>query len=197
MLLPTWRSSTSPDARRGPRTSRRTRTPAARTPRTSSPARSRRSWTHTAPSLEYVVLVGGDSVIPFFRYPDPALLGNEKLYVPPVDTTASQASLRLGYVLSDDFLASRTPSRSMATTSRCPTSRSADSSRPLPRSPECSTRTASRAAVSPTSSLVTGYDFLTDAAVRIRDTPGREAVRPLRGEPDHESGRLPGNDHGG
>ena len=52
-------------------------------------------------------MIGDDNVIPFFRYPDPALLGNEKLYVPPVrDETASQASLRLGYILTDDFIAS-------------------------------------------------------------------------------------------
>ena len=57
--------------------------------------------------LQYVVVVGGDGVIPFFRYPDPALLGNETLYTPPVrDDTPSQASLRLGYVLTDDFIAS-------------------------------------------------------------------------------------------
>ena len=53
--------------------------------------------------LEYVVIVGNDDVIPFFRYPDKALLGPESNYVPPVqDFTASQASLRLGYVLSQD-----------------------------------------------------------------------------------------------
>ena len=59
------------------------------------------------PSIQYAVLVGDDNVIPFFRYPDPALMGNETLYVPPVrDDTTSQASLRLGYILTDDFLAS-------------------------------------------------------------------------------------------
>src|SRR5262249_40313643 len=55
------------------------------------------------PPLEYLVFVGNDDVIPFFRMPDQALLGNEKNYIPPVrDATASQASLRLGYVLSQD-----------------------------------------------------------------------------------------------
>jgi hypothetical protein len=53
--------------------------------------------------LEYVVIIGNDDVIPFFRHPDQALLASEKNYVPPVlDDTASQASLRQGYVLSQD-----------------------------------------------------------------------------------------------
>ncbi|MCB0051435.1 MAG: hypothetical protein KDE24_18035, partial [Caldilinea sp.] len=53
--------------------------------------------------LEYVVLVGNDDVIPFFRYPDPAPLGRESEFVPPVlDDTASGASLRLDYILGQD-----------------------------------------------------------------------------------------------
>ncbi len=53
--------------------------------------------------LEYVVIVGGDNSIPFFRYPDNALLGPESDYFPPVlDFSSSQAGLRLNYVLSQD-----------------------------------------------------------------------------------------------
>ena len=53
--------------------------------------------------LKYVVLVGGDDSVPFFRYPDPAYLGPESDYVPPVkpDST-SEASLRSNYVLGQD-----------------------------------------------------------------------------------------------
>jgi hypothetical protein len=55
------------------------------------------------PGLRYIVLVGNDDVIPFFRYPDLGLLANESNYIPPVDDlTASQASLRSGYVLAQD-----------------------------------------------------------------------------------------------
>jgi len=55
------------------------------------------------PGLEFVVLVGNDDVIPFFRHPDQTDLGTENMYVPPVmDQTTSQASLRLDYVLSQD-----------------------------------------------------------------------------------------------
>ena len=53
--------------------------------------------------LEYVVIVGNDDIIPFFRTPDRALLAPESNYVPPVfNGTASQASLKLDYVLSQD-----------------------------------------------------------------------------------------------
>ena len=53
--------------------------------------------------LKYVVIIGGDNVIPFFRHPDTAMLGPESDYVPPVlGTTPSQSSLRLNYVLSQD-----------------------------------------------------------------------------------------------
>jgi CSLREA domain-containing protein len=55
------------------------------------------------PNLQYIVLVGGDGVIPFFRYPDRAGLAPESNYEPPVnETTASEASLRLNYVLGQD-----------------------------------------------------------------------------------------------
>ena len=53
--------------------------------------------------LEYIVLVGNDDVIPFFRYPDPAQVGFESDYIPPVlDSSASGASLRLNYVWGQD-----------------------------------------------------------------------------------------------
>ncbi len=53
--------------------------------------------------LKYVVLVGDDQVIPFFRYPDTAGLGPETGYEPPViDSSASQASLKTNEFLSQD-----------------------------------------------------------------------------------------------
>ncbi len=55
------------------------------------------------PGLKYIVLVGGDNVIPFFRYPDQNGLGPESNYIPPVDPlTASEASLQSDYVLGQD-----------------------------------------------------------------------------------------------
>ncbi|MCB9158511.1 MAG: hypothetical protein H6644_01420 [Caldilineaceae bacterium] len=74
------------------------------------------------PELAYIVLVGNDDVIPFFRYPDTALLGDESNYLPPVqDDTASQASLRCSYVLSQDRVRrGGHASRSTQPSSRCP-----------------------------------------------------------------------------
>ena len=124
---------------------------------------------HRSSTLKYVVVVGGDNVIPFFRYADPALLGNERLYVPPVsDTTASQASLRLGYVLSDDFIASRTTVSTHGNELPVPDlaiGRLVETPGEIEGMIDAF-RGAS-GSVSPTSSLVTGYGFLTDAADSI------------------------------
>ncbi len=53
--------------------------------------------------VKYVVLAGGDNVVPFFRYPDTSSIGPEVNYFPPVQaTSASEASLRSNYVLGQD-----------------------------------------------------------------------------------------------
>mgnify|MGYP000405589224 CR=1 FL=1 len=58
--------------------------------------------------LNYLILVGGDDVIPFYRHPDEAMLGPEQDFVPPVfDNTPSQASLRRNYFLSQDRYGAR------------------------------------------------------------------------------------------
>ncbi len=123
--------------------------------------------------LEYVVIIGDDQVIPFFRHPDQALLASEKNFVPPVrDNTSSQASLRLGYVLSqDDYGASRSLSIK-------------DDTFPLPdlaigrlvETPQeiitvlnAYLNTTDGVVPTPQSALVTGYDFLEDAALAVRD----------------------------
>ena len=55
------------------------------------------------PGLKYIVLVGDDHSIPYFRYPDESGLGTENQYYPPVaDSSTSNASLRNNYVLGQD-----------------------------------------------------------------------------------------------
>ena len=114
------------------------------------------------PGSQYVVIVGGDDAMPFFRYPDTAGLGPESDYVPPVlDTSASQASLRLRlHPLARTPTARRPRCSSRARRCRCPTSPSAASSETPTEIPASSTRTrpAPRPASCrrPTSSLVTG-----------------------------------------
>ena len=58
--------------------------------------------TATTAGLQYVVLVGGDAVIPFFREIDTGAIAGERLWGGPPydDDTASQAAIRRGYVLS-------------------------------------------------------------------------------------------------
>ncbi len=52
---------------------------------------------------EYVVLLGNDGAIPFFRYPDPAPIGKESEYdIPILDPSTSIAALKLDYILSQD-----------------------------------------------------------------------------------------------
>jgi CSLREA domain-containing protein len=122
--------------------------------------------------LEYVVIVGNDNVIPFFRHPDQALLANEKNYVPPVsDRTASQASLKLGYVLSQDRYGASVEISHKDEALPIPdlavgrlVENAADATRML----DAYHNTSSGVVATPTSALVTGYDFLADGARAVQ-----------------------------
>ena len=129
-------------------------------------------WYRTSNTgLKYIVIVGNDGAIPFFRYPDQALLGPESNYFPPVlDASASNASLRNDYVLSQDAYGSGT--QVSLRTNNYPVPGLA-----VGRLVETPAEIAglidayltndsyiNNGVVSPGSSLVTGYDFLADAA---------------------------------
>ncbi len=120
------------------------------------------------PTLEYVVIVGNDSAIPFFRYPDNASLANENNYVPPVrDNTTSQASLRLGFVLSQDAYGSRFGLSLKNNSFPIPdlaVGRLVETEADVIRMLNAYMSTAAGVVPAPASSLVTGYDFLADAA---------------------------------
>ena len=61
------------------------------------------SYRTSATNLKYVVIVGDDNVIPFFRYPDNAGIAPESDYEPPLlSTSAADAALANNYYLSDD-----------------------------------------------------------------------------------------------
>lgn len=123
--------------------------------------------------LEYVVIIGNDDAVPFFRHPDHALLANEKNYVPPVrDNTASQASLKLGYILSqDDYGAELNisikedsfPIPSLAV------GRLVETPAEVIGMLDAYLTTSGGVAPAPVSALVTGYDFLEDAANAVGD----------------------------
>ena len=119
-----------------------------------------------SPGLGYVVLVGDDHSIPFFRYPDESGLGPEHQYYPPVaDASAANASLRNNYVLGQDEYGAALS---------VPLG---DLSLPIPDlavgrlvrtavevSHMLDAYTAVNGVITPASSLVTGYDFVADAA---------------------------------
>ena len=125
------------------------------------------SYRDTQGTLKYVVVVGDDSVVPFFRYADGAGLGPESDYVPPVaDSTASQASLRSNYVLSQDAYGAEVDISVKGAQLPVP-------DLAVGRLVETAAEVTSLvnvflarngAPLAPTTTLATGYDFLTDAA---------------------------------
>ena len=122
--------------------------------------------------LQYVMVVGDDGVIPFQRYPDNALLANEKNYVPPVlDLSSSQASLRLGYVLGQDIYGSSVNISSGNTTLPIPdlaVGRLVETAADVLIMLDAYMSTTDGQLQLNTSSLVTGYDFLEDVATAVQ-----------------------------
>lgn len=126
--------------------------------------------------LEYIVIIGNDNVIPFFRYPDNALLGPEAEYDPPVfDSTTSQASLKLNYVLGQDAYGSQIDISLRANEFPIPdlaVGRLVETGEDIITVIDAYLSTPDGIVATPTSSLVTGYDFFDDAAQQIRDQLG-------------------------
>ena len=122
--------------------------------------------------LKYVVIIGDDGVIPFFRYPDNAGLANERNFAPPVsDDTASQASLRLGYLLTQDRYGSRTPISVKANTLWIPelaVGRLVETPAEVMNMLDAYLATGDGTVSTPTTALVSGYDFLSDSAFAIK-----------------------------
>ncbi|HEY2878042.1 hypothetical protein [Nocardioides sp.] len=121
----------------------------------------------------YVVLAGGDDVIPFFRYPDVSGLGEESQFSPPVrDDTPSGASLKADQVQSQDAYGSDTTVTISGVTLPVPDLAVGR----LVKTPDEIESTVTHYLTlpngtlpTPTSSLVTGYDFLADAADGVHD----------------------------
>ncbi|CAA9319558.1 MAG: hypothetical protein AVDCRST_MAG93-5681, partial [uncultured Chloroflexia bacterium] len=119
-------------------------------------------------TLQYIVLVGNDGVIPFFRHPEQVDLGEEKTYEPPVGrSTSSQASLKLGYVLSQDRFGAQVEISSLNRSlpvPNLPVGRLVETPAQVIGVLDAYGRTANGVVPQPTSALVTGYDFLTPGA---------------------------------
>jgi len=141
------------------------------------------SYRPNNPELKYVVIAGNDEAIPFFRYPDQSLLGQESGYVPPVRSdSASEASLRTDHVLSQDAYGSGT--RVSLRTSGFPVPGLAVGrlvETPGEMAGLIDAYTATGGVVTPGTSFVSGYDFLEDAANAVKGelSDGGTTVRTL------------------
>jgi CSLREA domain-containing protein len=134
--------------------------------------------TQLGSSLQYVVLVGGDAVIPSFRHDDNADLARESQFVPPVlDDTTSQAALRLDYFLSqDDYVAmdqvQLTHSTFPIVDPNVAVGRLVETAADIEAVIDAFLSiggVVEKGAGESWSTLVTGYDFLDDAARAVRD----------------------------
>ncbi|MDZ4722141.1 MAG: hypothetical protein SH847_27070, partial [Roseiflexaceae bacterium] len=123
-----------------------------------------------ATTLKYIVLAGGASVIPFFQVQDVAGLANEKEYVAPVaPSTPSEAGLRAGLVQGQDAYGSQINLSRGDHTLAIPdlaVGRLVDSASDI--SIAINAYIATNGVVVPQSALVTGYDFVGDAAAAIK-----------------------------
>ena len=143
-------------------------------------------------TLKYVVIAGNDYVVPFYRQPDQSGLGSEKDYHPAVlDTTASQSSLRLGYVLTQDFYGSTRAISRFDHQLYLPdlaVGRLVESIGDM--SAVIDAYGLANGSVAPTRALVAGYDFLSDTAGFIADqltanslTVDRQLIQPVGDSP--------------
>ncbi len=147
--------------------------------------------------IEYVVIVGGDQVIPFYRHPDEALLANENNYVPPVlDATSSQASLKLGFILGQDFYGARCEIARKTADLPLPSAavgRLVEVPADIHAQLDAYLTTTDGVVPTPTRALVTGYDFLSDVAEAVRlefaaalETPVSDSLIAPANEPPSE-----------
>ena len=122
------------------------------------------------PTLEYIVLAGGANVIPFFQVQDVSGLANEKDYVPPVaPSTASEASLKTNLVQGQDAYGSQVDFTQAGFTLALPdlaVGRLVDTATDI--SAAVAAYIATDGSITPNSALVTGYDFVGDAAEAVK-----------------------------
>jgi len=133
-------------------------------------------------TLQYLVLAGGADVIPFFQVLDVSGLANEREYVAPVaPETPSDAGLRSGLVQGQDAYGSQT---NLTVAGRTLALAELAVGRLVNDAADISTAIgayiATNGVVAPDSSLVTGYDFVGDAAAAIASRWKPVPSRPLK-----------------
>jgi CSLREA domain-containing protein len=122
------------------------------------------------PMLEYIVLAGGADVIPFFLVQDVSGLAFEKEYVVPVaPSTASEAALMTNLVQGQDGYGSQVDITQAGHTLAFPNlavGRLVETAVDVSAAVNAYIQTDG--VITPNSALVTGYDFVGDAAVEIK-----------------------------
>ena len=150
------------------------------------------------PTTKQVVFAGSDKVIPFRRVPDLASLAKESLYVPPVfDSSATQASLRLGYFMTQDFYTSFHPITRLdhdLYLPELPTGRLVETPGEIAGMVDAYHLATAFAnggrGIAPTRGVVTGYNFFSDEARDMKtqlEATGKSINKTLTGA------TLPGN----
>ena len=119
---------------------------------------------------EYLVVAGGDRVVPYRRVPDTAEISRESHYSPPVDgASQSDASLAGDYFLSDDFYATGGPVQIFGTSLSVPdlaVGRLVESAADITAYVNAFLAPGGSHAA-PTTALSSGYDFNYDLAQYI------------------------------
>jgi hypothetical protein len=130
------------------------------------------SYRDTVGTLKYVVIIGGDLVVPFFRYADSAGIGPESDYEPPAaNDSAAQASLRSNYVLGQDAygaVSDLTVKGAVLPVPDLAVGRLVETPDEITGMINAYLGLNNGTLPTPTSSLVTGYDFLTSAADSVQ-----------------------------
>jgi hypothetical protein len=151
------------------------------------------------PGTNQVIFAGSDKVIPFRRVPDIASLAKESLYVPPVfDSSATQATLRLGYFMTQDFYTSFHPITRLdheIYLPDLPTGRLVETPSEIAGMVDAYHQatgftTSGGRGIAPTRGVVTGYNFFSDEARDMKsqlEATGKSINKTLTGA------ALPGN----
>ena len=136
----------------------------------------------TYPSIQYIVIVGDDLMMPFRRVPDDAQIANEADYAPwsgLAYDNPTRAALEQGYILSDDFYADSTPllwrGRELYVPD-LPIGRLVET--PQEIGTVIDTFLERGGLLAPDMALVTGYDFLIDGAEAISNALGTGGLTP-------------------
>ena len=137
--------------------------------------------------MHYLVLVGDDLMLPFYRVPDDAYIANESAYAlrsTVVAGNSTRAALELGYILTDDFYGDRTPLRWRGRELYVPDLAIGRLVETPSEMVEVIDTFLNANPLHATSAFVSGYDFLVDGAAAIGDlfAAGGLSVTPLIGE---------------